>query len=183
MDELRTPRLLLRRWRHEDLEPFAALNADPEVMRHFPTTLTREQSDAVVERVEAGFAEHGFGWWAVEAEGAFVGFTGLSVPVFEAPFLPSVEVGWRFARAVWGRGYATEAATAALEAAFGPLALAEVVSFTAATNTRSQRLMQRLGMSLVGGFEHPRVPEDHPLRPHVLYRADAAGWVTPPAGR
>jgi RimJ/RimL family protein N-acetyltransferase len=183
MDELRTRRLVLRRWRRADLEPFAALNADPEVMRHFPGTLTREQSDAVVARIEACFVEHGFGWWAVEVEQVFVGFTGLSVPAFEAPFLPSVEVGWRFARAVWGRGYATEAATAALEAAFGPLGLTEVVSFTAATNTRSERVMQRLGMSLVGRFEHPGVPQAHPLRAHVLYRAGAEGWVRPPAAR
>jgi RimJ/RimL family protein N-acetyltransferase len=181
MDELRTDRLLLRRWRTEDLEPFAALNADREVMRHFPAPLSREQSDAVVERIEASFVEHGFGWWAVEADGGFVGFTGLSVPAFDAPFLPAVELGWRLARDAWGRGYATEAATAALEAAFGPLELPEVLSFTAATNTRSVRVMQRLGMSAVGGFDHPRVPEGHLLRPHVLYRADAAGWVRPPA--
>jgi RimJ/RimL family protein N-acetyltransferase len=181
MDELRTPRLLLRRWRSEDLEPFGALNADPAVMRHFPAPLSREQSDAVVARIETSFVEHGFGWWAVEAEGGLVGVTGLSVPAFDAAFLPAVELGWRFARAAWGRGYATEAATAALEAAFGPLGLSEVVSFTAATNTRSVRVMQRVGMSVVGGFDHPRVPEGHLLRPHVLYRAEAVGWVRPPA--
>ena len=181
IDELRTPRLLLRRWRPEDREPFAALNADPVVMEHFPSVLTRQESDALADRIEAGFAEHGFGWWAVEADGVFVGFTGLSVPAFEAPFLPSVEVGWRFARPAWGRGWASEAATAALEAAFGPLALPEVLSFTATTNVRSEAVMRRIGMTRAGTFEHPKLPEGHRLRTHVLYRAEATSWVRPPA--
>lgn len=177
IDELRTPRLLLRRWRSEDLGPFAAMNADPEVMEHFPACLTRDESDALVAQIEEGFAARGFGLWAVVADGALIGFTGLSVPAFEAPFLPSVEVGWRLARAAWGRGYATEAATAALGAAFGPLQLPEVVSFTATTNPRSQAVMSRTGMTPAGTFDHPRVPERHRLRPHVLYRAEAATWV------
>lgn len=181
IDELRTDRLLLRRWRSEDREPFAALNADPVVMEHFPATLSRDGSDALVDRIEAGFEAHGFGWWAVEADGGFVGFTGLSVPAFEAPFLPSVEIGWRLTRSVWGRGYATEAATAALGAAFGPLGLPEVVSFTAVRNARSERVMQRLGMQPMGTFEHPRMPEGHPLRTHLLYRAEIGSWVRPPA--
>jgi len=179
--ELCTPRLLLRRWRPQDREPFAALNADPAVMEHFPAVLTRQDSDALVDRIEAGFDEHGFGLWAVEAVGVFVGFTGLAVPSFEAPFLPSVEVGWRLARAAWGQGWATEAASAALQAAFGPLALPEVVSFTATSNVPSEAVMRRVGMTRVGTFEHPRLPAGHRLRPHVLYRAERASWVRPPA--
>lgn len=179
IDLLRTDRLVLRRWREDDREPFAVLNADPLVMEHFPQPLTRAQSDALVDRIEAGFDEHGFGLWAVEADGAFVGFTGLSVPAFEAPFLPSVEVGWRLARSAWGRGWATEAAAAALAVAFGPLCLPEVVSFTAVENARSEAVMQRLGMTRVGEFEHPRLPQHHRLRRHVLYRA-APGWVRRP---
>jgi ribosomal-protein-alanine N-acetyltransferase len=168
--ELRTDRLLLRRWTHADRAPFAAMTADPRVMEHFPAPLTREQSDALVDRIEAGFAEHGFGLWAVEHEGRFVGFTGLAVPAFEAPFLPGVEVGWRLAADAWGRGLATEAARAALADGFGRVGLAEVVSFTTTTNTPSQRVMQRLGMSPDGVFDHPDVPEGSPLRRHVLYR-------------
>jgi ribosomal-protein-alanine N-acetyltransferase len=177
IDELRTERLLLRRWRPPDREPFAALNADPVVMAQFPATLDRGQSDALADRIEAGFTERGFGLWAVEAGGVFVGFTGLSVPSFPAPFLPSVEVGWRLAASAWGRGYATEAATASLEAAFGPLALPEVLSFTATTNTPSERVMQRIGMTRAGTFEHPRLPEGDRLRIHVLYRAEAGTWA------
>jgi RimJ/RimL family protein N-acetyltransferase len=172
---IRTDRLLLRRWTDADREPFAALNADPEVMEHFPATLTRPQSDAVVDRIEAGFAERGWGLWAVEAPEGFVGFTGLSVPAFEADFLPAVEVGWRLARSAWARGYATEAASAALRYAFEEVHLTEVVSFTAATNTRSERVMQRLGMRRAGEFDHPVLPQGHRLRRHVLYR------ITPPA--
>jgi RimJ/RimL family protein N-acetyltransferase len=181
IDELRTPRLLLRRWRPEDREPFAALNADPEVMEHFPAPLTRAESDALIDRIEAGFDESGIGLWAVQADGAFVGFTGLSMPAFEVDVLPAVEVGWRLARGAWGRGWATEAATAALQAAFGPLGLPAVVSFTATENLRSEAVMRRLGLTRVGSFEHPRLPAGHPLRPHVLYRAEAASWVRPPA--
>ncbi len=167
---IRTERLLLRRWTDADRAPFAALNADPEVMEHFPAPLDRADSDALADRIEAGFAERGWGLWAVEAPEGFVGFTGLSVPAFEADFLPAVEVGWRLARTAWGRGYATEAATAALRCAFDEVGLEEVVSFTATTNTRSQRVMQRLGMAPAGEFHHPALPEGHRLRRHVLYR-------------
>jgi ribosomal-protein-alanine N-acetyltransferase len=180
--QLRTERLLLRRWLPQDREPFAALNADPAVMEHFPAPLSREQSDALADRIEADFEHDGFGLWAVESGGAFVGFAGLSIPSFEAPFLPSVEVGWRLARSAWGRGWATEAATAVLDAAFGPLGLTEVVSFTATTNVRSEAVMQRIGMTRVGTFEHPRVPAGRRLRTHLLYRAERTSWVRPPAG-
>ncbi len=179
-DSLRTGRLLLRRWRPGDLEPFAAMNADPEVMELFPAPLDRASSDALVERIEAGFAEHGFGLWAVEAapNNGFIGFTGLSVPGFEAAFTPAVEIGWRLARRAWGQGYATEAARAALHAAFGPLGLAEVVSFTSVANLRSQAVMRRLDMTHdpTEDFDHPSLPPDHRLARHVLYRATASDW-------
>ena len=170
--ELHTARLVLRRWREDDLAPFAALNADPVVMEHFPSTLTRAESDRLVERISAGFLEHGFGLWAVEVLGVapFIGFTGLSAPTFDAHFTPAVEIGWRLAREHWGKGYATEGAQAALAA--GAFGLDEVVSFAARGNLRSRRVMERLGMShdAADDFHYPRLPVGHPLGPHVLYR-------------
>jgi ribosomal-protein-alanine N-acetyltransferase len=172
--DLRTERLVLRRWRDADRAPFAALNADPEVMRHFPAVLSRSESDALAERIEHHFTTHGFGAWAVEIPGvvAFAGFVGLSVPRFAAPFMPCVEIGWRLDRATWGKGYAREAARAAMAFAFDQLALPEIVSFTVPDNLRSRRVMEALGMTHdpSGDFDHPLVPEGHPLRRHVLYR-------------
>jgi len=174
-----TPRLLLRPWRDADLEPFAALNADPEVMAHFPKTLDRAESDQVAARIRAGFEQRGFGWWAVEVPGQapFIGFIGLSVPSFAAHFMPCVEIGWRLAREHWGKGYATEGARAALDFAFGKLGLREVLAFTTTTNLPSQAVMQRLGMrhSPDDDFDHPSLPAGHPLRRHVLYRISAPG--------
>jgi RimJ/RimL family protein N-acetyltransferase len=171
---LDTGRVLLRGWRASDREPFAALNADPRVMEFLPGTLSRAQSDALADRIEAHFAEHGFGLWAVEVPGrvAFAGYVGLSVPRFEARFTPCVEVGWRLAHPFWGGGYATEAARAALEFGFGALGLAEIVSFTVPANVRSRRVMEKLGMRHreEDDFDHPVLPEGHPLRRHVLYR-------------
>ena len=176
---LRTGRLILRPWRDEDLAPFAALNADPAVMEHFPATLSRAESDAFAARVRSEMAERGFGLWAVEAPGVapFAGFTGLAVPRFDAHFTPCVEIGWRLAREHWGRGFAPEAARAALAHGFGPLGLDEVVSFTAAGNLRSRRVMEKLGMTHAPGddFEHPSLAVGHPLRRHVLYRVRATG--------
>jgi ribosomal-protein-alanine N-acetyltransferase len=176
---LSTGRLILRGWRDGDLAPFAALNADPVVMEHFPAPLSRAESDAAAARIQAHFAEHGFGLWAVEVPGVapFAGFTGLSVPRFEAHFMPCVEIGWRLAREHWGRGYASEAARAALAHGFGPLGLAEVVSFTAVANARSRRVMEKLGMSHdpADDFDHPALPPGHRLRRHVLYRIRATG--------
>lgn len=179
MTELRTDRLLLRHWRPEDAEPFAALNADPEGMRWFPAPLSRPESDALAARCAAHLEEHGWGLWAVEADGRFIGFTGLAVPRFRAhftaPAVGAVEVGWRLARSAWGSGYATEGARAALRYGFDVLGLAEVVSFTASGNTRSRAVMERLGMHRdpADDFDHPDLPEGHPLRPHVLYRLAA----------
>ena len=172
-DEIRTARLLLRRWREDDREPFAAMNADPEVMRHFPAALTREQSDALLDRFDAAFDELGYGRWAVEADGELVGFTGLAWTPFQADFTPALEVGWRLVRRAWGRGYATEAGRAALVR--GLEEVETVVSFTATTNTASERVMQRLGMTAAGEFEHPALPEGHRLRRHLLYRTDRPG--------
>ncbi len=169
-----TERLRLRAWRPEDLPHFAALNADPRVMEHFPRLLTSEESDRQAAWVAEHFAKHGFGTWAVEAVGVadFVGFVGLSVPAFEAHFTPCVEIGWRLAFEHWGRGYATEAARAALACGFQRLGLQEIVAFTVSANWRSIAVMQRLGMrrSAAEDFDHPRLPPGHPLRRHVLYR-------------
>jgi ribosomal-protein-alanine N-acetyltransferase len=174
---LRTDRLLLRPWDDADLDPFAALNADPEVMEHFPAPLTREQSDAAVGRFRAAFDEQGWGLWAAERldTGAFIGFVGLSEPAFDAPFLPGVEVGWRLGREHWGHGFATEGGTAALAFAFDVLGLDEVVSFTTVGNERSRRVMERLGLRHHPDedFVHPNVPADSPIRHHVLYRITA----------
>lgn len=175
MGDIRTERLLLRHWRESDREPWAAMNADPEVMEFFPSTLTREQADASFDRISAALDERGWGLWAVDLDGEFVGFTGLAPVTVEVPFRGATEVGWRLARHAWGRGLATEAARASLAFAFGELGLDEVVSMTAVLNERSQRVMQRLGMgtSSDDDFEHPSVPVGSPLRPHVLYRLSA----------
>lgn len=179
--ELRTDRLVLRRWRPEDRKPFAALNADPVAMEHFPATLTREESDAAADRIEAHFIKHGFGLWAVEVPevAPFAGFIGLSVPAFQAHFTPCVEIGWRLARDYWERGYATEGARATLHYGFEGLGLNEIVSFTVPANNRSRRVMERIGMrhSPSDDFDHPLLAEGHPLRRHVLYRMTRAAWA------
>ena len=156
------------------------MNADPEVMEHFPATLTPDESDAMIDRIEARFEEHGFGLWALEVAetGQFIGLTGLSVPGFEAHFTPVVEIAWRLTRSSWGHGYASEAARRALVFAFDDLELAEVVSFTSHTNLRSQRVMKRIGMTNdpAEDFDHPVLDEGHPLRRHVLWRMTAGRW-------
>jgi ribosomal-protein-alanine N-acetyltransferase len=178
--ELRTSRLLLRRWRDDDREPFAALNADPVVMEHFPAPISREESDAFVDHIERGLEERGWGLWAVEVPGtaAFIGFVGLNPATFDAPFTPAVEVGWRLAREHWGYGYATEGARAALDFGFDTLALDEIVSFTTHGNVRSRRVMERLGMHRdpADDFDNPNVAIGDPIRPHVLYRLERTSW-------
>jgi len=182
MTELTTDRLLMRQWRDSDREPFAALNADPAVMEHFPAPQTREMSDALIDRNIPAIDERGWGLWALEVRetGEFIGFTGLSVPSFEAHFMPAVEIGWRLAKGAWGNGYATEAARASLAHGFGQGGLHEIVSFTATTNLPSQRVMQRIGMTHdeAGDFDHVRLPAGHRLQRHVLYRIDRAQWET-----
>jgi RimJ/RimL family protein N-acetyltransferase len=175
--QLRTERLLLRPWRTEDREPFAALNADPAVMEYFPATLSRAESDARAERFDSDIRRLGYGFWAVEipGEAPFVGFIGLDATDDGMPFSPAVEVGWRLARAHWGHGFASEGARAALAFGFEQLGLEQIVALTAAGNQRSQRVMERLGMQRdpAEDFIHPWVPSDHPIARHVLYRIDA----------
>jgi RimJ/RimL family protein N-acetyltransferase len=171
----------LRQWRQEDLPVFAAMNADPRVMEFLPMVLSRAESDSLASRISESFAIRGFGAWAIEMPGIadFIGFAGLSVPRFEAHFTPCVEIGWRLAFEFWGFGFATEAASAALEFGFQEIGLEEIVSFTTRQNLRSRRVMERLGMtrSEEDDFLHPLLAEDHPLRPHVLYRVTSAGLV------
>ena len=177
---LSTERLVLREWRDGDRAAFAAMNADPVVMEHFRMPLGRAASDLLVDAILRGWAEHGYGLWAVEriADGRFLGFTGLSSPSFEAPFTPAVEVGWRLARDAWGQGYASEAALAALGFGFDVVGLDEIVSFTVPANLRSRRVMERIGMTHdpADDFDHPQLPAGHPLRRHVLYRLRRVGW-------
>jgi RimJ/RimL family protein N-acetyltransferase len=184
---LRTERLVLRPWRDDDHGAYAALNADPVVMEHFPSVLSAEQSVAHATSVAVRLQRQGWGLWAVEVPGRadFIGFIGLSEPHFEAHFTPAVEIGWRLARAHWGRGYAPEGAAACLRFAFDELGLDEVVSFTSTTNLASQRVMQKLGMvrDPADDFDHPSLPEGHQLRRHVLYRLSAVRWRTQGAGR
>ena len=177
-DQLITARLALRRWREADLEPFAALNSDIEVMQYFPSTLDRAQSAAMIERIEKSFSEDALGLWAVEESESrdFIGFVGLSKPKFKAHFTPCVEVGWRLAKQYWGKGYAREAAQAAMQDGFDRLALVEIVSFTAKLNARSIKVMERLKMTRNerDDFMHPVLAPDHPLCLHVLYRLTAS---------
>ncbi len=176
---LKTERLVLRPWKKSDLEPFAKLNADPRVMECFPSLLTRQESDALVQRIGKQFKEQGWGLWAVSAPNAdFIGFIGLAQVNFSAHFTPAVEIGWRLAYEFWGKGYATEGAKAALRFAFETLHLNEVVSFTTVQNMRSRKVMERLGMhhNPADDFDHPKLPEGHKLRRHVLYRLSKSEW-------
>lgn len=177
---LPTERLTLRGFRPGDRAPFAAINADPEVMEFLDGPLSRAESDRLADRIEAHWRARGFGLWALEvtATGSFIGFTGLSVPGFQAAFTPAVEVGWRLARAAWGLGYATEAGSASLRFAFQDLGLEEVVSFTSRRNHRSRAVMDRLGMvhRRQEDFRHPKLPLDHALSQHVLYRISRRRW-------
>lgn len=171
---IETERLLLRRWTDRDREPFAAMNRDPEVMRHFPSLLSREESDAMIDgRIEAHFDAHGFGLWAVarKSDDAFLGFTGLMKVEFACPIEGEVEIGWRLPRHSWGQGYAREAATAALDYGFRELGLGRIVAMTVTGNSRSWGLMERLGMKRMPelDFDHPRVPEGSPVRPQIVY--------------
>lgn len=177
---LRTERLLLRPWRDSDLEPFARMNADREVMMHFPATLEAKESNALVAKIRKHFDDHGFGLWAVEVPyvAPFIGFIGLWKTPFVARFTPCVEVGWRLAQEHWGHGYATEGARAAVRYGFDQLGLEEIVAFTLPRNQASRRVMEKIGMYRHerDDFDHPRLPLGHPMRRHVLYRLTAEGW-------
>lgn len=177
-DQLETERLIMRRWRDSDREPFAELNADAETLRFFPATLDRAASDAFVERIEARFELHGYGLWALELAGTgeFIGYTGLSPMPEGVPGAGGMEVGWRLRKQSWHHGYATEAAQAALAVAFGEAQLPEIWSITAVLNEPSQAVMRRLGLVRYGFFEHPSVPVGSPLRPHVAYHLARQDW-------
>jgi len=172
--ELLTERLILRRWRAEDHEPFVLMNSDPEVMEYYPARLSRAETGASIGRIEGHFSQHGFGLWAAELRvpGEFVGYIGLAVPRFEAHFTPCVEIGWRLRRDHWGKGLATEGARVAARFGFEEIGLDEIVSFTVPANVRSRRVMEKLGMAHdpADDFDHPLLDEGHPMRRHVLYR-------------
>jgi RimJ/RimL family protein N-acetyltransferase len=171
---IQTERLLLRRWKEDDREPFYRMNSDPRVMEFMPACLSHAESDMFFERINEHFREHGFGLYAAELheDRAFIGYVGLAVPTFEASFTPCVEIGWRLSADHWGRGLATEGALAVVNYAFGELGLDEIVSFTVPENVRSRRVMEKIGMTHNASedFDHPNLPEGHPLRRHVLYR-------------
>lgn len=171
-DSIRTSRLHLRRWQESDREPYARLNADPQVMRYFPRRMDRAASDAHIEKMESLFDQQGYGLWALEvsATGEFIGFTGLNPMPEGVPGAGGLEIGWRLATSAWHQGYATEAALAARTVAFDGLSLPEIWSMTAIMNEPSQAVMRRIGMSRHSEFDHPSIEADHPLRPHVAYR-------------
>lgn len=177
LNSLGTERLILRRWTDDDRAPFAELNADPEVMGYFPNVMTRQESDASVDRIEQGFEKNGFGLWAVEVDGRFAGFTGLNRTSFDTPMGPHVEIGWRFAKWAWGKGYASEAARCVLESAFSNLGLTEIYSFTTETNRPSEKVMQRIGMTRREDldFDHPNTPGWWGVH-HIVYRAQKTNF-------
>jgi RimJ/RimL family protein N-acetyltransferase len=179
--ELETPRLRLRGWQDADLDPLAEMCADPLVMRYFPALLSRDECAATMARCRIHFARHGFGFWALERKdaGRFVGMTGLAWSRLQLSFCPAVEVGWRLVHDQWGQGLAREAAEAALACAFERLRLPEVVAYTAGINEPSLQLMRALAMQPEpqDSFDHPGLPEGHPLRPHLLYRIKRESWI------
>lgn len=177
--EFDTPRLAMRAWRDDHRAPFAAMNADPEVMRYFPSLLSAEQTNAGIDIWRQAFIEASWSNWAVELResGEFIGFIGLSVPRRQLPCSPCVEIGWRLKRSAWGHGYAAEGASECLRVGFEQLGLQEIVSFTTVANLRSVAVMKRIGMcDAQANFEHPGVPEGSPLRPHCLYKITRAQW-------
>jgi RimJ/RimL family protein N-acetyltransferase len=177
---LNTDRLILRPWLAADREPFARINRDPAVMEFMPALLTAEESNSLVDRIEAHFEMHGFGLWAAELRDPtrFIGYVGLAVPRFLPPFTPAVEIGWRLASDVWRQGLATEAAHAVVRHAFESLHLSALVSFTVPANLSSRSVMEKLDMTNdpSDDFDHPLLPEGHPLRRHVLYRLNHSAW-------
>lgn len=181
---IKTGRLILREWRDEDLPLIAAINGDPEAMRHFVAPLTREESDAAIARYRVSQEKYGFCMWAVEAPGVapVIGVLGLARTGFEPPLAIGVEIGWRIAPAHWGKGYATEGAGAALRFGFETIGLDEIVSMTTPVNEPSWRVMERIGMTRdrAGDFDHPRVPDGHRLKRHILYRLSREAWQRKP---
>ena len=157
----------------------ASINADPEVMKFFPRLLSRQESNAAVDKFKSLISKNGWGFWAVEStrDRSFIGLVGLHKPAYQLPFGPCVEIGWRLARACWSQGYATEAGIACLDFAFNELELSEVFAFTPVSNMKSRAVMERLNMeNLQANFNHPTVPLKSPLREHVAYQIDSRKW-------
>ncbi|MCU4406167.1 GNAT family N-acetyltransferase [Acinetobacter junii] len=176
---IETLRLILRQWRDTDYLPFAEMSANPEVMRHFPKVLTRAESDVFLDKLKAIIEKQGWGFWAVELKQTqqLIGLVGLHDQPTQFSFSPCVEIGWRLDQAFWGKGYAKEAANAALDFAFNHLQLETVVSFTTLENLRSEALMQSLGMRKLAEFQHPALAQDHPLSWHVLYEIQQSARI------
>ncbi|MGB5595396.1 MAG: GNAT family N-acetyltransferase [Crocosphaera sp.] len=172
MLEILTPRLKLREWKEEDKEFFFHINSDPKVMEFMPKLLSKEESDDFVERIKTKFKEDGYSFFAVEliSDQTFIGLIGLSIPKFQSFFTPCVEIGWRLAYNYWGKGYATEGAKECINYGFKDLKLSEIVSFTVPKNVRSRKVMEGIGMKFIDEFDHPLLPEGHPLKKHVLYK-------------
>lgn len=178
MRDYETERLILRQWKDSDREPFSRMSSDPRVMEFFPSPLSRPECDAFVEKVSGLMEIRGWGFWALEEKSTsdFIGFAGLHIPGPMLPFSPCVEIGWRLRCASWGKGFATEAALKIQEIAFRDLGLDEIVSFTAIGNSRSKRVMERIGMKAAGEFDHPGLPASSHLRRHLLYRFSSKDW-------
>ncbi|WGU95759.1 GNAT family N-acetyltransferase [Paenibacillus dendritiformis] len=172
---LETSRLQLRDWAEADLEPFQRLNADKQVMRYFPKTLSPEETNVFYQSIVAELKECGFGLYAVEVkeDKEFIGLTGFHRATFEADFTPCIEIGWRLKKQAWGKGYATEGAAACLQYGFHELGFRDVYSFTAQVNKPSQNVMKKIGMSFIKTFNHPKVEKDSPLKEHVLFHIKA----------
>ncbi|MGF1734813.1 GNAT family N-acetyltransferase [Photobacterium satsumensis] len=180
--QLETDRLILRQWKREDYPVYAKLNADPAVMNYFPAVLSPQESDAQAARITQLIAERGWGFWAVElkATGQFIGFVGLHSQDEHSgiPNAPFVEIGWRLAKEHWGKGYAPEAASRALQFAFCELSAPSIYAFTALPNTPSQRVMGKIGMVNIGqDFDHPKLPQGHSLQRHCLYQITKETWL------
>ena len=171
---IETKRLGLRRWIESDIQPFAQMNQDGAVMKYFPGILTEDETYEMEKRINLHFDKNSFGLFAVEEKltGRFIGFTGFAIPTFDSFFTPCIEIGWRYIKEVWGRGYATEAATACLQYGFNTLQFDAIFSFTAAVNINSEKVMKRIGMKYLGGFYHPKIERNHILCSHVLYQVD-----------
>ena len=172
MIEILTPRLKLREWKEKDKDPFFKINSDPRVMEFMPKQLSKQESDQFIERIKTHFQNHQYGLFAVELleDKSLIGLIGLSIPKFQSFFTPCVEIGWRLAYDYWGKGYATEGAKASLNYGFKELNLLEIFSFTVPKNVRSRQVMERIGMTYIDEFEHPLLPQENPLRKHVLYK-------------
>ena len=181
MTTIDTARLRLRHWNDTDLAGFAALNANPDVMRFFPAMLTREQSDAAAQRYQQGLAARGYGFWAVERkeQGDFIGFIGIQPLKPDLPCAPGVEIGWRLASHCWRKGYASEGAKAVRDFAFQTLQLSELKSITPIINQPSRGVMEKIGMCDSGAnFLHPLVSAGHPLHEHVMYQISSQDWLS-----